>query len=344
MVPLKARPNSTGSTSSKIERKKCAPMPARITLGDQANTDPRERKTFDTPAATAVLSIDPRFPGSWMFSSSRQLDGVHGIGPGCGVRTTAATPAALTSWEIRARRPSARTKRACAQLCEAVAAVRGVEVARGVRDEPRGRREASAAQHLMGAEPRLEIFAIRVAHEARIGTECAGRPLPDVAQHLAAAPEAVALGKSADWSAAVAAQIGECLTACELAPRIAPPRAIARKRGRYLPFLLARQAPLGVAAVRVRLMPVDVHHRKLFLELHPFVEGAFEPGAVLLRPIARRHGLRRFFPAPSFVRPPFAAPVAAFTHEFQELPVRDGGARDAKGPQLDRMHPFRESG
>jgi len=75
-------PGPLPHTPSKMERKKCAPIPARMTLGDQANTDSRERKTWGVPAATAVRRIDPRFPGSWMFSSSRQSETLCGTGPG----------------------------------------------------------------------------------------------------------------------------------------------------------------------------------------------------------------------------------------------------------------------
>src|SRR2546428_13681994 len=89
--------NSSTSTPAKIDRKKCAPMPARITFGDHANTELFERKTCGTPAATAVRRIDPKFPGSWISSSNRQLAMLCGAGLGGGARGTAATPAALTN-------------------------------------------------------------------------------------------------------------------------------------------------------------------------------------------------------------------------------------------------------
>src|SRR5215467_11643195 len=82
-----------------------------MTLGAQANTEVRERNTWREPAATAVRRIDPRFPGSWMFSSSRQPEAGLGTGPAWGVRMTAATPAALTSCETSAKTPSARARR-----------------------------------------------------------------------------------------------------------------------------------------------------------------------------------------------------------------------------------------
>src|SRR6266853_3203487 len=110
-APPNERPNSSPSTPSKIDRKKCAPMPARITFGDHANTELFDRKTCGTPAATAVRRIDPRFPGSWIFSSNKQLEMLRGVGLGRGVRMTAATPAELTSWDTRARSASERLRR-----------------------------------------------------------------------------------------------------------------------------------------------------------------------------------------------------------------------------------------
>ncbi len=86
-------------------------MPARITFGDHANTELFDRKTCGTPAATAVRSIDPRFPGSWIFSSNRQLEILRGIGLGRGVRMTAAIPAELTSCDTLSRSASARARR-----------------------------------------------------------------------------------------------------------------------------------------------------------------------------------------------------------------------------------------
>src|SRR5712664_1606621 len=109
--PRNERPNSSTSTPSKIDRKKCAPIPARITLGDHANTELFDRKTCDTPAATAVRRIDPRFPGSWIFSSNRQLEILCGAGLGRGVWMTATIPAELTSCDTRLRSESARTRR-----------------------------------------------------------------------------------------------------------------------------------------------------------------------------------------------------------------------------------------
>src|SRR2546427_1088809 len=124
----------------------------------------------------------------------------------------------------------------------------------------------------MNAEPRFGIFAVRVAHKSRIRVEGTRGPLPDIAEHLAAAHETVAVCKGADRSAAVAAQVGGRLIACALAPWVAPPRAVARKRCRDLPFGFARQAPAGGPAIRVRPVAADAQYRKHGFELHPLVE------------------------------------------------------------------------
>src|SRR5262249_39744451 len=227
-----------------MDRKKCAPIPARTTFGAQANTELRDRKTWRLPAATAVRRIDPRFPGSWMFSSSRQPEAGSGTGPARGVRMTAATPAALTSCEIASKTPSAsarrspagkvstsratagsasalslastvsalpplsayaRTRRSPSRMVvpvvrrsrddpasftkaltagllrdrialsgagpeagEDVAAVRRVEIAPAVGDEPQRRREAAAAQDLVGSEPGLGVLVVGIADELRV--------------------------------------------------------------------------------------------------------------------------------------------------------------------------------
>src|SRR5215831_14066313 len=242
-----------------------------MTFGAQAKTEVRERKTWREPAATAVRSIDPRFPGSWMFSSSRHPDTGFGTGPGWGVGITAAIPAALASCETSSKTPSesarrssagklsvkrrtsvsasalslassvcalpplspyARTRRSPsrsvvpvlrrsrddpasftsaltagllrerialsgtgAEAGEDVAAVRRVEVAPAVGDEPRGGGEASAAQHLVGSEPGLGVLVVGIAHELPIRLERAGSPLPDVPDHLPATAEAVSGGE-----------------------------------------------------------------------------------------------------------------------------------------------------
>src|SRR5262245_65339374 len=62
----------------------------------------------------------------------------------------------------------------------------------------------------MRAEPRLRVFSIRVNHEPWIGREVAGRPFPDVADHLAAAELAVTRGMIRDVAATrtVAVKLG----------------------------------------------------------------------------------------------------------------------------------------
>src|SRR5258706_14236074 len=98
--PRNERANSSTSTPSKIDRKNCAPMPARMTFGDQAKTELFDRKTCDTPAATAVRRIDPRFPGSWMLSTSSQSETLCGTGHGPGGLMSDGTPAELTRCEL----------------------------------------------------------------------------------------------------------------------------------------------------------------------------------------------------------------------------------------------------
>src|SRR5690242_5408042 len=311
--PANERETCARSTFSKIDRKKCAPMPARITFGDQANTDSRDRKTWRVPAATAVLRIDPRFPGSWMFSSSTQPERGFGTGPASGVRMTAATPSGLASCEIAAKRPSGSSRReragkfsrnarvagsanalsvpstvsavpplswyafarrlpsrsvlpvlrrsrdepasltralnagllleriaftsnrAGAEPGKDVAPVRGIEIPPAVGDESHRSREASAAQDLVRPEPWLGIFAIRIAHETRVGPEGAGGPLPDVADHLAAPAQAVPGGEPAHRDPAGPAQVG-ARPVGRVSPGIPAPAAFARERGGDLPL------------------------------------------------------------------------------------------------------------
>jgi len=104
------------STPSKIERKKCAPIPARMDLrrpGEDRGLPTGQ--TCGTPAATAVRKIDPRFPGSWMFSRSRQSETLCGTGPGSGVLMTRGHPGRAhelgDAVEKAVREREARTRR-----------------------------------------------------------------------------------------------------------------------------------------------------------------------------------------------------------------------------------------
>ena len=66
-----ARAQATRSTSSTIAVRKCAPCPARNTLGDHANAQCLDNSTCSTPAAAAVRSMAPTLPGSCTSSSRR---------------------------------------------------------------------------------------------------------------------------------------------------------------------------------------------------------------------------------------------------------------------------------
>src|SRR6266581_5312545 len=93
-----------------------------------------------------------------------------------------------------------------------------------------------------------------------------------------------------------------------------------------------------MAAVGVRLMPVDVHHRKIGLQREFLVEAALPPFSVALDPVAR--GLHPVLPAPAFGRPESAAPIAAVANEFQKSRIRDRSPGNAKGLQLDSVLPL----
>src|SRR5690606_36202305 len=75
---------AANSTPSKISSTKCAPIPARNTLGDHACTVPALQNTCFTPAAAALRKMEPRLPGSCTRSSNTDAcvnaDGTSGIG------------------------------------------------------------------------------------------------------------------------------------------------------------------------------------------------------------------------------------------------------------------------
>src|SRR5262249_1922378 len=114
--------------------------------------------------------------------------------------------------------------------------------------------------------------------------------------------------------------------------------AVSRGRRGGLPLGLRGQAPAGVAAIRIRFVPIYVHHRKLVVERHPSGEPALQPPAVALGPVAWRGRLT--FALPALGRPPFAAAVPAFEHELEDPPVRHRRARDPERLELHRVSPF----
>src|SRR5439155_22174688 len=77
-----------------------------------------------------------------------------------------------------------------------------VEVAPGVADEARPGGPAAAPQHLPGAKPGLGVLLVRIDDEARVGKKGTAGPLPDVADHLPAAPGTVTRRERADIDAA----------------------------------------------------------------------------------------------------------------------------------------------
>src|SRR5579864_1293398 len=92
-----------------------------------------------------------------------------------------------------------------------IAAVGPVEVSPCVAQQARARHPGAAAQHLVSAEPRLRIFSIRVNHEPRIRQEVACRPLPNVANHLAAAEMAVTRAQIRDVATPETVTVQVCL-------------------------------------------------------------------------------------------------------------------------------------
>src|SRR6516165_6459594 len=93
---------------------------------------------------------------------------------------------------------SLRLRPAGAESCPNVAPIRSVEVPPSSAKQARLRRPGATAQHLVSAEPGLRVFAVRIDLESRVWLEVAGGPLPDVADHMAAAEGAVAFRKCAD--------------------------------------------------------------------------------------------------------------------------------------------------
>src|SRR5258706_9069796 len=79
-----------------------------------------------------------------------------------------------------------------------IPSVRPIEIAISVSNEPRPRRPASSAQHLMVIEPRLGIVLIGVGAEARIRLEIGTGPLPNIPDHLPAPAWAISSGQGSN--------------------------------------------------------------------------------------------------------------------------------------------------
>ena len=88
--------------------------------------------------------------------------------------------------------------RAGAKSCPHIAAIRRIKVSPGVADEARRGRPAAATQHLMGAEPGLRVFFVRIRGKPWIWREIVSSPFPDIANHLSTAKGTVAGAMGAD--------------------------------------------------------------------------------------------------------------------------------------------------
>src|SRR5262245_2957903 len=146
-----------------------------------------------------------------------------------------------------------------------VAAVRREEVAIAVVDHPSARRPGAAPEYLAGAEPGRGIIFIDIGREAGKRIERARRPFPDIAEHLPAAPGAVAFraGAHVDAAEREAVEIGPRRIRRHVTPGeralAGSERPVGRRlgRGRRLPFDLGRQPAARPAAPGIGLVPVD---------------------------------------------------------------------------------------
>src|SRR5688572_32863693 len=82
---------------------------------------------------------------------------------------------------------SLRFQRASAKSAEHVGAMREIEIAEAVVDQPRASREASASQGVVGVEPWFRVLLVGIRAEPGIGRERGRGPFPNAADHLAQA-------------------------------------------------------------------------------------------------------------------------------------------------------------
>ena len=101
---------------------------------------------------------------------------------------------------IAGRRQKASSSLECAgpETRENVVAIRREEVAIGRPSDALTGRPAPAAQYLARVEPRLRVVSVGICSEPCVRPEVRSRPLPDIADHLAAAESAVAFGTGGD--------------------------------------------------------------------------------------------------------------------------------------------------
>src|SRR5688572_211367 len=237
-----------------------------------------------------------------------------------------------------------------------IAPVRRIEVSVGVADEPRRGRPAAAAQDLMGAEPRLRVFLIRIRDKSWIGHEVVSGPLPDIADHLTTTKGAVAGLVGANFNDAVL-PVEICLVACgqgispgEMTPFVAQAVTVRSRfcRCGSFPFCFAWQTPSRPGAKRFRFVPTDMHNRQIILQgkvaikkpLLPVTIRVTAPVQWMLHFLVRSLSLTRvldrlvakicerilelrraagFQPAPTFCAPPPWLAITAVLDEFAKI-------------------------
>src|SRR5262245_43814791 len=181
----------------------------------------------------------------------------------------------------------------------------------------------------MIAEPRLAVLLVRIALESRIRLERRGGPLPDVAEHLAAAPRTVEL-----------AERGHVDGVTDREPQVPGDRRAAR---RDLPLGLGRQPPPGPPAPRLGFVGAHVDHRpgELSFDRHPAVVGPALPAPVVTpAPVDRTVRADSRAPLPAVLAPQRPPLVAAVVDECGVLALRHRRARDREPRQLDVMRPL----
>src|SRR6266568_2182633 len=201
-----------------------------------------------------------------------------------------------------------------------VTAIGRVEVPPGVAEQAGARDPAPVAEDLVGSEPRLRVVAVHVGGEARIGPEIVGHPFPHVADHLAAAESAVAVGEGAHVGAPARAPVEvRALWGRRIVPPGEPPLprgeaapAGARlQRGRRFPLRLGGQAAPGPRAVGLGLVPAHVDDGPVRLEPDPAVEVAAMPAHRVATPVHGVRGLDARAPPPPTLAPQLAPRVAS---------------------------------
>ena len=215
-----------------------------------------------------------------------------------------------------------------------VPAIGGVKVSIPAMNEARTSCPTSATQDFMIAKPGRRVFLVRSGHKSGIRIEIAGRPFPNVADHLTTAERTVAFRQRADIDATTRApiKIGAIRFRSFNAPGKSPLvfadyAAISGwfSAGRHLPFCFRWQAAPGPSAERVRFIPIHVQDRKIIFERPYLIEVAAKPFVALPLPVNWMLCAYAFSPPPAGVRPKLTAFIAATIDKLGELCVGDGG-------------------